>query len=44
MGPDEMYPRILRELVDDVTKTTMHQIDKFCQSHEAPTDWKKRNI
>ncbi|GAB0190080.1 mitochondrial enolase superfamily member 1 [Grus japonensis] len=44
MGPDEMYPWVLRELADEVPKPQSIISEKLWQSSEVPTDWKRGNL
>jgi len=44
MGPDEVHPRVLRELADEVPKPQSIISERVWDSNEVPTDWKRGNI
>jgi len=44
MGPDEMHPRVLRELTDEVTKPLSVIFERSWRSGEVPIGWKRGKI
>jgi len=44
MGPDEIHPRVLRELADIIAKPLFVILEKSWRSGEVPGDWKKGKI
>ncbi|KAJ7400850.1 hypothetical protein WISP_00193 [Willisornis vidua] len=43
MGPDEIHPRILKELMDVITKPLLMIFEWSWESGEIPADWKLEN-
>ncbi|KFP84865.1 Putative 115 kDa protein in type-1 retrotransposable element R1DM, partial [Apaloderma vittatum] len=44
MGPDEIHPRVLKELAAEVARPLAIVFERSWQSGEVPTDWKRVNI
>ncbi|KFW10103.1 RNA-directed DNA polymerase from mobile element jockey, partial [Fulmarus glacialis] len=44
VGPDEIHPRVLRKLTDEVAKPLSILFEKLWHSGEVTTDWKRGNI
>ncbi|KFQ42385.1 LINE-1 reverse transcriptase, partial [Nestor notabilis] len=44
MGPDEIHPWVLKELVNEVYKPLSIMFERSWQSGEVPDDWKKGNV
>ncbi|KAK4821781.1 hypothetical protein QYF61_002197 [Mycteria americana] len=44
MGPDNIHPRVLRELADVIVRLLSIIFDKSWTSGDIPEDWKKANV
>ena len=44
IGPDEVHPQVLGELVEEIAKPLSIISEKLWQPGEVPGDWKRGNI
>jgi len=44
MGPNGMYPRVLRELTDVVAEPRSIIFERSCRTGNVPEDWRKANV
>jgi len=44
MGPDEMHPRVLRELANEAANLLSIIFERLWQSGEVPANWRRGNI
>ena len=44
MGPDDIHPRILKEMAEVIAKLLAIIFEKSWLAGEVPSDWKKGNI
>ena len=44
MGPDNIHPRVLKEMADVVAEPLPIVFEKSWLSGEVPSDWKKGNV
>jgi len=44
MEPEVIYPRVLRELEDEVAVPLSVMLERSWQFGEVPTDWKRRHV
>ena len=44
MGPDEIHPRVLRELVEEIAKLLSIIYQRSLLTGEVPEDWRLANV
>ncbi|KAK4829261.1 hypothetical protein QYF61_002653 [Mycteria americana] len=44
MGPEEIHPRVLKELADELTKPLSIIYQQSCLTGEVPVDWRLANV
>ena len=43
-GPDELHPRVLKELADKISEPLAIICETFCRTGEVPMDWRRANV
>ncbi|KAF7239069.1 hypothetical protein EYD10_14280 [Varanus komodoensis] len=44
MGPDELYPRVIKELAEELSEPWAIIFDKSWKTGEVPDDWRRGNV
>jgi len=43
-GPDEIHPRVLKDLADVMAEPLLITCQRSCESGKVPADWKLANV